>query len=148
MHLRMRAALLAIVLAAAAAAACGGRSPLGQEYEYEEDLTLSMDGSASLVVNASVPALDALKGMTLTFVSYGGIAQGLRAVEQLRLVLAELHAVTIRDTVSFHSTAGVFDSNGDPSDPASAVAAKTLIDQLLWWATALKSARAAQPYAG
>jgi hypothetical protein len=60
----MRAALLAIVLAAAAAAC--GRSPLGQEYEYEEDLTLSMDGSASLVVNASVPALDALKGMTLS----------------------------------------------------------------------------------
>ena len=60
----MRAALLAIVLAAAATAC--GRSPLGQEYEYEEDLTLSMDGSASLVVNASVPALDALKGMTLS----------------------------------------------------------------------------------
>jgi hypothetical protein len=59
----MRAALLAIVLAAAAAAC--GRSPLGQEYEYEEDLTLSMDGSASLVVNTSILALDALKGMSL-----------------------------------------------------------------------------------
>jgi hypothetical protein len=59
----MRAALLAIVLAAAVAA-CGG-SPLGTEYEYEEDLTLSMDGSATLVVNASVLALDALKGFSL-----------------------------------------------------------------------------------
>ena len=58
----MRAALLAIVLAAVAA--CGG-SPLGTEYEYEEDLTLSMDGSATLVVNASVLALDALKGFSL-----------------------------------------------------------------------------------
>ena len=37
------------------------------------------------------------------FVSYGGISGGLRAVEQLRLVFAELHAVGIRDTVSFHS---------------------------------------------
>jgi hypothetical protein len=59
----MRAALLAIVLAAAAAAC--GRSPLGPDYEYEEDLTLSMDGSATLVVNASVASLDALKGMSL-----------------------------------------------------------------------------------
>ena len=60
----MRAALVAIVLAAIAAA-CGGRNPLGTEYEYEEDLTLSMDGSATLVVNASILALDALKGMSL-----------------------------------------------------------------------------------
>src|SRR3954452_10012429 len=37
----------------------------------------------------------------VAFVSYGGIAGGLRAVEQLRQVFTELHAVTIRDTVSF-----------------------------------------------
>ena len=61
-----RAALRAVALAVMlAATACAGRSPLGPEYEYEEDLTLSMDGSATLVVNASVQALDALKGMTL-----------------------------------------------------------------------------------
>jgi hypothetical protein len=59
----MRAALLAIVLATVTAA-CAGRSPLGPEYEYEEDLTLSMDGSATLVVNASIAALDALKGLS------------------------------------------------------------------------------------
>jgi hypothetical protein len=64
MHSRRRAALLAIALAAAAAA-CAGRSPLGPDYEYEEDLTLSMDGSAAIVVNASIVALDALRGMTL-----------------------------------------------------------------------------------
>jgi len=64
MHSRMRAPLVAIVLAATAAA-CGGRSPLGPDYEYEEDLTISMDGSATVVVNASVVALDALRGMSL-----------------------------------------------------------------------------------
>ena len=63
MHARTRA-LLAIVLAAAVAA-CGGRGPLGPSYEYEEDLTLSIDGSATLVVNTSILALDALKGMSL-----------------------------------------------------------------------------------
>ena len=66
MHSRLRAALLAIVLAAAASA-CGGRAggALGTEYEYEEDLTLSLDGSATLVVNTSIPALVALRGLPL-----------------------------------------------------------------------------------
>jgi NAD(P)H-dependent FMN reductase len=36
------------------------------------------------------------------FVSYGGLSAGLHAVEQLRAVFAELHTVTIRETVSFH----------------------------------------------
>jgi hypothetical protein len=64
MHSSTRAALVAIVLAAAAAA-CGGGISLGPDYEYEEDLTISMDGSATVVVNASIAALDALRGMSL-----------------------------------------------------------------------------------
>ena len=66
MPLRLRAALLAIVVAVALSA-CNGRggSPLGTEYEYEEDLTLSLDGSATLSVNASIPALVALRGFSL-----------------------------------------------------------------------------------
>lgn len=62
----MRAALVAIAVAAAVSA-CGGRTagPLGSAYEYEEDLTLRLDGSATLVINASVPALVALHGLPL-----------------------------------------------------------------------------------
>lgn len=64
MLLRMRAAVLAITVAALAA--CNGqRGPLGPQYEYEEDLTLRLDGSATLVVNASIPALIALRGLPL-----------------------------------------------------------------------------------
>ena len=48
----------------------------------------------------------------VAFVSYGGISGGLRAVEQLRLVFAELHAVTIRDSVSFAGAWEQFDANG------------------------------------
>ena len=60
----MRAAVLTITLAALAA--CNGqRGPLGPQYEYEEDLTLRLDGSATLVVNASIPALIALHGLPL-----------------------------------------------------------------------------------
>jgi hypothetical protein len=62
----MRAAAVAVVLAAAAAAACSGRGPFGAEYEYEEDLTLNLDGTATMVVNASIPALVALRGLPLS----------------------------------------------------------------------------------
>ena len=51
----------AIVLLAAAVA--GGRfSGLFRQYEYEEEMYLSLDGAATVYVNSSVPALDALRG--------------------------------------------------------------------------------------
>jgi NAD(P)H-dependent FMN reductase len=82
------------------------------------------------------------------FVSYGGIAGGLRAVEQLRQVYAELHASTVRDTVSFHNHWELFDSSGELRDPLPpTAAAKTMLDQLVWWARALRTARASRPYA-
>lgn len=80
-------------------------------------------------------------------VSYGGISEGLRAVEQLRLVFAELHAVTIRDTVSFHFARRQFDAAGEPVEPEAVEAAMTtLLDRLLWWAQALRRARENTPY--
>jgi NAD(P)H-dependent FMN reductase len=81
------------------------------------------------------------------FVSYGGISGGLRAVEQLRQVFAELHAVTVRDTVSFHGAWTQFDSEGRPKDPAGYErAAQSMLDQLAWWGQALREARAQRPY--
>ena len=47
-----------------ASAACGG-NVFGRTYEYEEDLYISTDGTASLIVNASIPALVALRGLDL-----------------------------------------------------------------------------------
>jgi NAD(P)H-dependent FMN reductase len=80
-------------------------------------------------------------------VSYGGMAGGLRAVEQLRLVFAELHAVTIRETVSFHIAWDQFDADGQPKNPDGCnPAAKTMLDQLVWWGRALREARAKHPY--
>lgn len=81
------------------------------------------------------------------FVSYGGFSAGIRAVEQLRLVLAELHAVTIRDSVGLHGVWGQFDANGKVTNPASDAAAKTMLDRLAWWARSLREARAVRPYA-
>ena len=81
------------------------------------------------------------------FVSHGGQSGGLRAVEQLRLVFTELHAVTIRDGVCFPNAREQFDRSGDPSaSEGAAIAAKLLLDQLTWWAEALRAARADRPY--
>ncbi|MFC3234253.1 NADPH-dependent FMN reductase [Streptomyces nitrosporeus] len=83
----------------------------------------------------------------VAFVSYGGISGGLRAVEHLRQVFAELHAVTLRDTVSFPNAGALFDDRGRPRDPAPVdAAAKTLLDQLVWWGLSLREARARRPY--
>ncbi|MFF3019878.1 NADPH-dependent FMN reductase [Streptomyces sp. NPDC057939] len=83
------------------------------------------------------------------FVSYGGMAGGHRAVEQLRQVFAELHAVTLRDTVSFHNAWEKFDDEGRPLDlDGSSKAASVLLDQLAWWGVTLREGRAARPYGG
>ncbi|WP_329263678.1 NAD(P)H-dependent oxidoreductase [Streptomyces pseudovenezuelae] len=82
----------------------------------------------------------------VALVSYGGISGGLRAVEHLRQVFAELHAVTVRDTVSFHNAGGSFAEGRlkDPSGPDAA--AKTMLDQLVWWGRVLRAGRDAHPY--
>ncbi|MFC9760589.1 hypothetical protein [Rhodococcus jostii] len=42
----------------------------------------------------------------------------------------------------------VFDENGEPLDPeVSAGAVKNMLDQIEWWGTTLRDARAVRPYA-
>jgi NAD(P)H-dependent FMN reductase len=79
------------------------------------------------------------------FVSYGGISGGLRAVEHLRLVFAELHATTLRDSVAFAAYWEQFGPDGTPGE-AGDRSADVLLDQLTWWARALHTARASTPY--
>jgi hypothetical protein len=59
-----RVALCAVLCCSAIAAACSGHV-LKPQYEYEEELYLDLDGSATLNLNASVPALVALRGADL-----------------------------------------------------------------------------------
>jgi NAD(P)H-dependent FMN reductase len=127
------------------------------------DLTRRIDAADAIVVvtpdyNRSFPAsLKAAidwhytqwQAKPVGFVSYGGISGGLRAVEQLRQVFAEMHAVTVRDTVSFHHAGAHFDGEGRHKDPAACdAAAKTMLDQLAWWGHALRNAKYSHPYAG
>jgi NAD(P)H-dependent FMN reductase len=96
-------------------------------------------------------AIDSLsaewRGKAVGFVAYGGISGGLRAVEALRIVFAEVHAATIRETVSFHGARGQFNEAGQPVNAeAVGTAADTMLKNLLWWGRALRAARAAHPY--
>ena len=79
------------------------------------------------------------------FVSYGGTAGGRHAVLHLENVLTELHAVTVRDGLAFPRYFTEWE-NGSPLDTDAPIYAKTLLDQLAWWAAALRTARAALPY--
>jgi hypothetical protein len=61
---RPRIAAIAVLAIAAAVSACSGDGVFKREYEYEEELYLALDGSATLNVNASVDSLNALRGAT------------------------------------------------------------------------------------
>ncbi|MET8979241.1 NAD(P)H-dependent oxidoreductase [Streptomyces sp. NPDC004539] len=83
----------------------------------------------------------------VAFVSYGGAAGGRHAVLHLENVLTELHAVTVRDGLSFARYFTAWE-DGRPLDLEAEGYAKALFDQLAWWARALRTARAAVPYPG
>jgi len=84
----------------------------------------------------------------VAFISYGGISGGLRAVEQLRLVFAELHAVTVRDSVSIAGAWEQFDSSGALRNPDRLErSVDNMLSRLHWWAVSLAHARNTWPYA-
>jgi hypothetical protein len=63
MRLRARA-LCALCVLIVSSAACGGASGLFRQYEYDEEIYLSLDGTATVYVNGSLAALNALRGTT------------------------------------------------------------------------------------
>jgi NAD(P)H-dependent FMN reductase len=77
-------------------------------------------------------------------VSYGGAA-GARSVQQLRETAIELQLAPIRSSV--HVPAAVLSAHFQGGDVNPGLAeleapAKAMIDDLLWWTAALKTARA------
>ncbi|MCH8544864.1 MAG: NAD(P)H-dependent oxidoreductase [Alcanivorax sp.] len=81
------------------------------------------------------------------FVSYGGQSGGIRAVEQLRLVFTELHAISTRDSLALPDIWDQFDNEGNLRNPERPK--KTLnrvLAQLGWWAMACRLAQAETPY--
>jgi len=73
-------------------------------------------------------------------VSAGGLG-GARAVEQLRLVSIEFHMVPIREAIYFSNIQNLFDEKGNIKDNSYYARIKTFLEELLWYAKALKNAR-------
>ncbi|GHD17735.1 FMN reductase [Nocardiopsis kunsanensis] len=83
------------------------------------------------------------------FVSYGGVTGGLTSIEQLRPIFNELNAATIRNTITFPDYQDKFDELGQPTNPELLSSlAKGFLEQLTWWAEALREARRKVPYPG
>jgi hypothetical protein len=59
----LRALCVPIVVASlVSSAACGGATSIFRQFEYEEEVYLSLDGTATVNVNSSLAALNALRG--------------------------------------------------------------------------------------
>lgn len=92
-------------------------------------------------------AYDEWRAKPVAFVSYGGSAGGVRAVEHLRTVFAELQAVGIRNAVSFPNVWDYINARGSLTSPPGQEKAMTgMLSQLHWWALALREARLNIPY--
>ncbi len=79
----------------------------------------------------------------IAFVGYGGVG-GARAVEQLRLHAVELQMAPIRSAVHIQIPVylGVIKEGKSLNDFEPVVqSGKDMLDQLVWWVNALKSAR-------
>jgi hypothetical protein len=63
--MRVWAWMAAGIVGLGSLAVAGCDNPLGVEYEYDEQLYLGVDGSAELVINASIPAFVALRNLPL-----------------------------------------------------------------------------------
>jgi len=57
--------LVVLLICALAVSACGVRSPFKPKPEYEEEIYLALDGTATVNVNASIASLVALRGVDL-----------------------------------------------------------------------------------
>lgn len=84
----------------------------------------------------------------VAIVAYGRETGGLYAAAQLRQVFTELQAVAIRNTVSLPCYWEQFAADGSWPRPGCGyeAAAKNTLDQLVWWARALRNARTEHPY--
>ncbi|GAA3932507.1 NAD(P)H-dependent oxidoreductase [Actinomadura viridis] len=90
-------------------------------------------------------AYDEWRAKPVGFVAYGHRSQGFHAIEHLRTVFTELHMVTVRGRVTF-DLLECGDGVPPPDDGAAARDAGAMLDQLTWWALALREARAVRPY--
>lgn len=102
-------------------------------------------GPTAVLKNAFDYAYKEFSRKPIAFVGYGGVGAA-RAVEQLRLVAVELQMAPVRNAVHLGMVEflGIRQQDKRFEDfPHLAQAADAMLDDLAWWATALKTARSA-----
>jgi NAD(P)H-dependent FMN reductase len=102
-------------------------------------------GPSAVLKNAFDYAYKEFIRKPIGFVGYGGVGAA-RAVEQLRLVAIELQMAPVRNAVHIGMTEflGIWQQGKTFDDfPHLAQAANGLLDDIAWWANALKSPREA-----
>lgn len=102
-------------------------------------------GPTAVLKNAFDYAYKEFARKSIGFVGYGGVGAA-RAVEQLRLVATELQMAPVRNAVHMGMVEflGVWQQGKSFEDyPHLAQSAKGLLDDMAWWAKALKTAREA-----
>ena len=82
----------------------------------------------------------ARKAVAIVGVSDGGMG-GARMVENLKPVLIEFQMAVVATSVYFSRVDEVFDESGALADAAYEGRVKEMLDDLLWWAKALRTAR-------
>lgn len=75
------------------------------------------------------------------FVGYGGVAGGIRAVQQLRQVVVELGLAQVRTQVLIPKVFAAFDDAGQPVDAMHAKTAAALLDEVADWARMFQARR-------
>jgi NAD(P)H-dependent FMN reductase len=86
----------------------------------------------------------AFRNKPMAMVGYsGGIGGAIRAIEHLNQIAVEVEAAPLRSTVILPFVDKAFTEDGEPADPAPEVSLQILLDDLAWWATALRNAREA-----
>lgn len=102
-------------------------------------------GPTAVLKNALDYAYKEFSRKPIAFVGYGGVGAA-RAIEQLRLVAVELQMAPVRNAVHMGMVEflGVWQQGKSFADyPHLAQAAGAMLDDMAWWATALKAARSA-----
>jgi len=85
----------------------------------------------------------ALRNKPMAAVGYSvGIAAGARAVEHLAHIAIEVEMVPLRNSVIIPKVGDAFDDEGKPFDRMTDVALSIVLDDLSWWSSVLRRARA------
>ena len=99
-------------------------------------------GSPPALVNALNYVFHEWGNKPAAFVSYGGISGGLRSVQMTKQIITTLRVAPINDAVIIPMVAQQVKDGSFTPNQLQTDSAKTLLDELLRWAEALKPLRA------